>query len=94
MPKIKCEQHLCKYNNKKYCIKEGIYVRKDTYCESFRKGELDKKYFFEFATFENDEKGISCDACDCKYNNDHKCRASCICVSDSQTNCKDYIKKD
>ena len=62
MAKIKCEEKDCKYNNKSYCIKEGIYIGENAFCESFRKGKLDMKYAFEFSSFENDEKGIKCDA--------------------------------
>ena len=90
MPKIKCDQHECKYNNKRFCIKEGIYVREDAFCESYRKGKLDKSYAFEIATFEDDEKPIKCDACKCKHNKEHTCKASCINVSNNNTVCKDY----
>ena len=93
MPKIKCEQKECKYNNKNYCIKEGIYVREDAYCESFKKGMLDRSYAFEIATFENDERNIRCEACDCKFNKKMACKANCICVSDGRTVCKDYKKE-
>lgn len=94
MPKIKCEQHQCKYNNKNFCVKEGIYVRNDAYCESFKKGKLDKNYAFEIATFENEDRGIRCEACDCTHNKDCNCKASCICVSDDATVCKDYNPTD
>ena len=93
MPKIKCEQIECKYNNKNYCIKEGIYVREDAYCESFKKGILDRKYAFEIATFENDDRQIRCAASDCLHNKKLMCKASCICVSNFKTLCKDYKKK-
>lgn len=93
MPKIKCDQHNCKYNNKNFCIKEGIYVRNDTFCESYRKGQLDRNYAFEIATFENDEKQIKCDACNCKYNKNCNCKASTINVSGDNTNCKSYTNK-
>lgn len=93
MPKIKCEQHECKYNNKNFCIKEGIYVRQDAFCESYRKGKLDKTYAFEIATFEDDEKEITCQACKCKHNKDRRCKANCICVSNNFTVCKDYKTK-
>ena len=92
MAKIKCGQHECKYNNKNFCIKEGIYVRKDAYCESFRKGVLDKTYAFEIASFEDDEKVITCMA-NCKYNKDHKCKAKCIYVSNNGITCQDYQEK-
>ena len=90
MPKIKCEQHECKYNNKNFCIKEGIYVSNNAYCESFKKGKLERSYAFEISSFENDEKGIRCEACKCKYNKNMKCKANCICVSNDSTICKDY----
>ena len=94
MPKIKCEQHECKYNNKNFCIKEGIYVREDAFCESYRKGSLDKRYAFEIATFEDDEKGITCQALKCKHNKNHVCKANCICVSANNTICENYKKEE
>ena len=94
MPKIKCEQHECKYNNKEYCIKEGIYVRDDAFCESYKKGKLDRSYAFEIASFENDEKPIRCNAETCIHNNKCSCKANCICVSDKETTCKDFKKRD
>lgn len=93
MPKIRCQQHECKYNNKSYCIKEGIYVRDDAFCESFKKGHLDYSYAFEFASFEDDEKGIRCLAKNCLHNKECQCRASCICVSSIDTICKTYEDK-
>ena len=94
MPKIKCEQSECKYNNKSYCIKEGIYMSEDAFCESYRKGSLDRSYAFEFASFENDEKGITCQACKCEHNKNHLCKAHSICVSIKNTICKDYKEKE
>ena len=93
MPKIKCEQHECKYNNKSLCIKEGIYVRNDAYCESFKKGKLDRNYAFEISTFENDEKSIKCEAKKCIHNKNLNCKANCICVSNNNSICKDYKEK-
>lgn len=93
MPKIRCEEHDCKYNNKSYCMKDGIYVKEDACCESFKKGTLDKRYAFEFATFEDDEKGILCQASNCIHNKECKCRSNCICVSDKIAYCRDYKSK-
>ena len=93
MPKIKCEQYECKYNNKNLCIKEGIYVRNDTYCESYKKGSLDRNYAFEISTFENDDKHVKCEAKGCTHNKNCNCKASCICVSNIKTLCKDYKEK-
>ena len=93
MPKIKCDQHDCKYNNSTYCIKEGICVSDNAYCESFKKGKLDRNYLFEFGSFENEDRNIMCNACDCKHNKNCNCKANCICVSDNPTLCKYYKKK-
>jgi hypothetical protein len=93
MAKIKCDQHECKYNNKNFCIKEGIYLNKDAFCESYRKGNLDKTYAFEIASFEDDEKVITCMAKNCKYNKECKCKAKCIYVRNNTTTCKDYEAK-
>lgn len=93
MSKIRCHQNECKYNNKNYCIKEGIYVRNDTFCESFKKGKLDYSYAFEIASFEDDEKGIRCLAKKCLHNKECKCKASCICVSKEGTECETYKEK-
>ena len=94
MPKIRCKQRDCKYNNKEYCIKEGIYVRDDAVCESYRKGHLDRSYAFEFATFEDDEKGIKCDATTCYHNDNCKCKANSICVQCNNAYCIDYNPKE
>ena len=94
MPKIKCQQQECKYNNKNYCIKEGIYIRTDAYCESFKRGHLDRHYAFEMGTFENDDKCIRCEACDCEHNKKMLCKAQCICVTDNETLCMDYKEKN
>ena len=90
MSKIRCEQSECKYNNKLFCIKEGIYVDDDADCASYRKGKLDKQYAFEIATFEDDEKAITCQARECMHNRECKCKASCIFVSKYHSKCKDY----
>ena len=94
MPKIRCDAHECKYNNKNYCIKEGIYVRDDTFCESYKKGMLDKTFAFEFALFEDNEKHIACDACDCLHNKEKKCKAHCIKVSEDDKECETYYKEN
>ena len=92
MGKIRCDAYECKYNNKNYCIKEGIYVRDDTFCESYKKGMLDKTFALEFALFEDNEKSITCNACDCIHNNDKRFKAHCIKVSDSNKECETYQK--
>jgi hypothetical protein len=93
MAKIRCDAHECKYNNKDFCIKEGIYVRNDTFCESYKKGMVNKTFLFEFAMYEDDEKKIKCDACDCLHNKDKKCSAHCIKVSKDSKECKTFYKE-
>ena len=93
MSKIRCEANECKYNNKNYCIKEGIYVRDDTFCESYKKGMLDKTFVFEFALFEDNEKKIKCQACDCIHNKEKECKAHCIKVNKDSKDCITYNKK-
>ena len=93
MPKIRCQEHDCKYNNKSYCMKDGIYIKENSSCESFKKGMLDKRFAFEFATFEDDEKGILCQAKKCIHNKDCKCKATCICISCKEATCRDYKSK-
>ena len=93
MPKVKCKERQCKYNNKDFCIKEGIYVRDDAICESFRLGKLDRKFAFEIASFEDDEKGIKCDATSCYHNKDHNCKANHIYIDYYLAKCRDYNPK-
>lgn len=92
MGKIRCKVNECKYNNKDYCIKEGIYVANDTFCESYKKGILDKKFLFEIALFEDDDKKIKCDACDCLHNNNKVCKAHCIKINEENKDCITYDK--
>lgn len=94
MGKIRCDAHECKYNNKNYCIKEGIYVRDDTFCESYRKGMLDKTFSFEFALFEDNDKKIKCEACKCIHNKDHICKAHCIKVNNDNKECITYDENE
>ena len=90
MGKIRCDALDCKYNNKKYCIKEGICVAVDTFCESYKRGILDKNFSFEFALFEDNEKKIKCEACDCIHNKDKCCKAHCIKVNKDEKECITY----
>ena len=87
MPKLKCEVTSCGYNANNLCARGAIDLegpaarsKKETACLSFvRKGK--NAYNYEFADFEDTlkpETSVYCDAINCVFECDSRCRADRI----------------
>ena len=113
MPKLKCEVSECSYNADHLCARGGIDVegpearcKKDTACLSFvPKGR--GSYNYEFAKFEETfkpETSVYCDAVNCVFECDSRCRADRIEIKKTAdgdqaknaatTMCKTFESKD
>ncbi len=95
MTKIMCQAHKCLYNNNQKCVKEqisveGVSAKKidETFCDSFNKRE--REYDTEFASLDNKNSDIWCDACECMHHNSGKCSKDEISIvgSNANTSCE------
>lgn len=73
MSNIKCSQKKCKYNNCEHCMKDGIYVDKYASCDSYEEGKTIDNTKYEFASLENKNNKIVCNATQCLHNNHKSC---------------------
>ena len=93
MPKLKCEVGQCLYNSNHHCHRGSIDVegpaarcKKDTACLSYvQKGNIN--YDVEFAKLGEAEANtyVYCDAVNCVFEHDSRCRADKIEIKNVDT---------
>lgn len=96
MSKIKCSQNKCKYNNYKYCTKSGIYVDAHANCDSYEEGKKENLSNYEFASLENKENNIVCNACNCSHNKSKNCSINHLNINETnakEAKCIDFKEK-
>ena len=104
MPELRCGVITCAHNKMNYCDLDGIEVMgssaknpEETSCGSFveKKGESHSNDMRNATETSN----IVCHACECKYNDSHKCNAGKISVAGTnashcnETECSTFKKE-
>jgi len=106
MSNLECSVSTCAYYAENRCCKPGIHVSgrqaensADTCCASYEEKSKAAANNTARCDCPNTSSEISCDACNCKYNEDGRCEADCVCVScccsdpkcESETECATFI---
>lgn len=86
MPSLKCDVTTCLHNADKYCCKNVILVEgadaksaQNTCCSSFDEAK-ENGFKNEFET-KNLALAVDCEAVNCRYNQEKKCKAKHITIS-------------
>lgn len=85
MPELRCTVQTCMHNKEQYCDLDAITVggskakkAADTCCDSFK--ERKDNSYSNSSKEASPNSEIDCMATKCKYNDQCKCQAGCICV--------------
>ncbi len=102
---IKCRKTICKHNKGQCCFACCVDIDKNTVCKSYdkniekenEKNDFSKRMFESAPEYENfrhiKNVFLNCEAKDCIFNNDGKCRANGITIIDDneKSSCATYL---